>query len=409
MAWAEPAGKDRWRGRYYAKVDGARVPRTAGYATTKQKAKKLGLDEEAKIRNGSWFNVDAGKVTFSEYFEHLWLPNRGGELNTKSNYRSQYNAKQYGLKVSFGDAQLRHITNSVVQGWVAKMIAAEMSASTIEARFVTLQTVLASHKGASAVRDRLIQTNPCLGVQIPKRSKKKVEIYDPEQVETLLDHLDPWWVPIPMLDAETGMRWGELMGLKVKDFTPGFRSVRVERVVLELTKAETGNGTRFLIKEYPKEGEGESEKFVALHRDAQTLVQSVVTSRALGPEDHLFSMPDKVCPPEWHPPLSLVWEPLRTDVWPHGLPISRNFFRESIWKPAIAAAGLPARKFHALRASNISWLLSGGLELPAVMKRVGHTQYATTWRYTAVMEDADTRAIQAMDNVKGRYRDRRRV
>lgn len=157
MGWPEQRD-GKWRG-VYRGPDG-RKRKTKTYRS-KKRAAPAANDEEGRVREGTWFDPTAGRVTFSEYFERQWLPNRRSEINTRSGYRSQYNAKRHGLKVTFGDRELRKIRNSDVQGWVSTMIEDGMSAATIEARFITLQTVLAATKGASAMRDELIQENPC--------------------------------------------------------------------------------------------------------------------------------------------------------------------------------------------------------------------------------------------------------
>jgi integrase len=419
MATTEQVSDKGHRGVYFVKdEDGVRRKKTTPTVRSKKAALQAARDREAEVRSGTWFDPAAGRGTFADYFEHQWLPNRGVELNTRRNYRSQFNAKKHGLKVTWGDWQLRRITNSDVQGWVTRMVRDGLSPATIEARFVTFQTVLAAKKGASAMRDRLIQYNPCQGVQIPQRTLKRVQFYEPDQVWDLCDELGEWWASVALLASETGMRWGELMGLQVRDFTLNYQAVRVERVMLELTLAETGNGTPFAIKDYPKEGPyGDGEpKTVSLTGDAQELVAGVIARRGLGREDFLFSMPNKQGTEEILPKLPKgkqpnqvpeeEWTVARTSVWPGGYPISRNYYREQIWKPAIARAGVPVLKFHALRASHITWLLHSNLDLTTVMDRVGHRLFTTTKRYAGVMDEADRRAVDALDSMKSRYRDR---
>lgn len=58
-----------------------------------------------------------------------------------------------------------------------------------------------------------------------------MQIYTPDEVDALVGALDRWWVPLVLLDVDTGMRWGELLGLQVEDFTLGFRSVHVRRTI----------------------------------------------------------------------------------------------------------------------------------------------------------------------------------
>ncbi len=78
MAWVEQnksRGKTSYRGRYR---DAMGRPKTAGKSTSKREAIKMAQDEEHKLRFGTWVDPNAGRVTFSEYFEEQWLPNKTG-------------------------------------------------------------------------------------------------------------------------------------------------------------------------------------------------------------------------------------------------------------------------------------------------------------------------------------------
>lgn len=408
MAWTEkyPRG---YRGRYRDKQRNIHDVRDAAgsirYFTKKKDAKQAALDEESKLRQGTWFDPQSGAITFSDYFEQKWIPNRAFELNTNQYYWSLY---RKSLKPRWGDVELRAIMPSDVQGWVAEMIREGVTPATIQHRVKAFQTVLAARKGASAMRDKLIQFNPVAGVELPTVPDPEVTIYTPDETDALLVEMDPWWRLIPLFALETGCRWGEVMGVTVDDFAFGYRAVTIRRTILEPDggKKVTGNGTRFMWKDYPK---GKKQRTISLSRAASTVVGEWIATLGLGPGDRLFSMPDLTLPPEWHPPLTLEWEPLRTEAWPEGIPISRNHFREFVWLPAIAAARVPQRTFHDMRASHISWLLAGGLDLPTVMERVGHTQFQTTKRYTAAMEDVDERALDALDVVRSRFNGGRRA
>ena len=176
------------------------------------------------------------KATFSDYFEKQWLPNRRGEKNTKAAYLSHYNSS---LKAAFGHLELRRILPSTVHGWVSREIEAGATPGTVVAKFKTLQTCLAGRRGASAMRDGLIATNPCYGTEFPTVPRREVQICEPDEVDRLIEALPKGWRLLPLLPSETWLRWGELMGLRVKRFTLGYRTLRVRETVLELTRAQT--------------------------------------------------------------------------------------------------------------------------------------------------------------------------
>lgn len=87
-----------------------------------------------------------------------------------------------------------------------------------------------------------------------------------------------------------------------------------------------------------------------------------------------------------------------------GVPISRNFFRDSIWLPAHEKLGIKERKFHALRGSHLTWMLAGGADLMTVQERGRHANIKTTQGYLAAMQDTDRRALDALERTRTRSR-----
>ena len=75
-------------------------------------------------------------------------------------------------------------------------------------------------------------------------------------------------------------------------------------------------------------------------------------------------------------------------------PVSKDTFRNRVWKPALEAAGLgfPVR-MHDLRHTHASWLLAGGADLGAVMERLGHRQITTTQNYLHTLPESDRQAL----------------
>jgi integrase len=84
--------------------------------------------------------------------------------------------------------------------------------------------------------------------------------------------------------------------------------------------------------------------------------------------------------------------------------ISRDWFRRTIWMPALAAAKLDFRITpHGLRHAHASWLLAGGADLQVVKERLGHGSIRTTERYLHTLADqADDTAINALRQIRNR-------
>lgn len=83
--------------------------------------------------------------------------------------------------------------------------------------------------------------------------------------------------------------------------------------------------------------------------------------------------------------------------------VPRGWFRESVWKPVLIAAGIDQRvRIHDLRHAHASWLLAGGANLQVVKERLGHGSLRTTEKYLHTLPDADETALEALARVRSR-------
>jgi integrase len=90
----------------------------------------------------------------------------------------------------------------------------------------------------------------------------------------------------------------------------------------------------------------------------------------------------------------------RTDEDGH---ISRDWFRQQVWKKALKAAaiGIHVRP-HDLRHAHASWLLAGGADLQQVKEHLGHGSIATSERYLHTLPDADESVLDAFTSIRHR-------
>ncbi len=83
----------------------------------------------------------------------------------------------------------------------------------------------------------------------------------------------------------------------------------------------------------------------------------------------------------------------------------RNYVNPTIWKPALAAAGIEptrANGSHALRHFYASTLLDAGESIKAVSEYLGHSDAGFTLRpYNHLMPQSDARTRSAVDGVLG--------
>jgi integrase len=166
------------------------------------------------------------------------------------------------------------------------------------------------------------------------------------------------------LAAGSGLRWGECAGLPWSAVDLDRREVHVYRVAVETSGPVE-------LRSYPKSQAG--VRRVPLPRFAADALR---VHRTLS--DH---------------PGDLVVA-TRT-----GTALRRSTFRRRVWVPALAAAGLPASlRFHDLRHSYATWLVSDGVPVNVVQRLMGHERASTTLnRYVHAPRDYDERVRDLFD------------
>jgi hypothetical protein len=131
--------------------------------------------------------------------------------------------------------------------------------------------------------------HPCKGVP-----RKPLKIITPEQFDAIFAAIPGAILQLMVeTDIETGMRWGELTGLRVKDLDPATRVLTISRTVVQVDPKFHPTGGRFLVKEYPKDKEYRRLK---LSTQLAGKLSTHIQSGSLGPGDLLFPMPQQDSP-----------------------------------------------------------------------------------------------------------------
>jgi len=344
--------------------------RSAGTFATERQAERAAHRSESTVETGAWISASAGRVTFRDYVEQVWLPSRHVEVSTMAGYRS-YLDKHF--LPFFGDHPMAEILPSIVQDWVTDAAASGLSPTSVTKYHVMLHSVF-----KRAVRDRVLLTNPCEGIELPKIPPRKTRILTPDEYDQLLAAIPDRFQLLVMTDIETGLRWGELIALRPRHIDFLRKAISVEQTIVEVSRKHSPTGERMIVKDYPKDNE-----FRTL-RVSETLLTRLarrIEELGLGRDDLIFAS---------------------TEI-AGGNPISRNTFRTKIWLPALQRSGIDFHvRVHDLRHAHASWLLAGGADLKTVMERMGHAQIMTTQKYLHTLPDADDKALAAFESVRKR-------
>jgi integrase len=338
------------------------------------------------------------------------------EVSTREGY--SYLLERY-LLPELGRMRIGEIMPSDVRAWVTRM-QSEYGARppTIRKCKVVLDAIL-----TTAMNDQITMLHAGRGVRTPPVVAKPRRIITAEQFDRLLAAIpDPTMRLLVETDIETGLRWGELTELRVKDLDVDARILTVCRVAVHL-RAAAPDGARFLVKGYPKDRES---RRVRLAPEIVEKLVAHIKERDLGPEDLLFTQPAPgeraraTLPTGLPDPETLgltapneaglryrhgtmtaytngrcrcrhcraAMNAYRTERRRNGLDrprratsggrddhVSNSWFRTQIWRPALAAAQLGFHITpHGLRHAHASWLLAGGADVQVVKERLGHAR-----------------------------------
>jgi integrase len=317
-------------------------------------AKRWVATEEAKVVRGDWVNPAAGKVTFAAFYAD-WAPRQVWLSSTREN------ADLAVAGVTFGDMPLRSIRRSHVEAWV-KQMSAGLAPTTIDTRFTIVRGVF-----RAAVADRLIPSDPSIGVVLPRKRKAEAAMSIPtnEDVAKLLGAAEPVRRPksrpgftaFVALCAFAGLRRGEALGVQVGDIDFLGRTLRVARQLQRAKAADVAAGKNLV--------------------EAVAGITVTVRPPKYGSERTIY-LPDEV--------LATLAEHLRVHT-PEGDP-SRWLFDEGgkpwhdnlvdyRWRSTRTDAGL-SFKLHELRHYFASGLIAAGCDVVTVQRAMGHASATTT-------------------------------
>ena len=425
---------------YYWDIKGRE--RSAGTFGSKKDADRAWQRAEAKLAEGRIGDPARGRMTFQRYVEEIWLPNHVVELTTRQSYT--YSIYRH-LMPEFGSMRMVEILPEHVRAWVVRLSGDGLSPKTIRNNKAILSAVF-----STALNDQVTFLHPCKGVKTPTAPVRPRTIITPGQFDLVYQALSDATARLMVETAiESGLRWGELSELRVRDLDPVTAILTVSRAVVEVNPKFLPEGKRFQVKDYPEDKEYRRLKLSAqiIHR-----LQAHVADHGLRRDDLLFfvpadsppaTAPTSVSAPEAigltepndngrqyrHGTLSgyaaakcrcpscksayAVYRARRRAAGkdePRGSRsrdtdghIPADWFRRQVWEPAVDAAGLGIRvRIHDLRHAHASWLLAGGANLQVVKERLGHGSIATTEKYLHTLPEADETALDALSRIRGR-------
>ena len=353
----------RWEGRIVIghKENGDAIYKSVFAKTQRELMPKL----HAVINEYRWIELsENSNMTLSEWMDK-WIEEYAVPMLRPSTVEGHRSTIRNHIKPALGNKQIRSISRNDVQKFYNALRRKKVkNSSKSEAKTLSDSMVRGIHMLLheimdSAVKARLILKNPTSGTTIPKCNYPPKRILNDEQLNRFMEAIreEPIWYDFFYTEITTGLRQGEICGLKWSDLDLETGRLKVQRTIrtapggaLEIGKTKTETGTRSIL-----------------------LPPSTL---------HLLKERRKNAMTEWIFPSLIAPEK----------PTSPSTAYQRL-KVILKGAGLPDIRFHDLRHTFATHALTSGVDAKTLSGILGHTNASFTLdTYTHVTTDMQKNA-----------------
>jgi integrase len=368
--------KDNKTGKYYFVVDvgkdatGKRIQKKKRGFNSKHDA-ELGLAKlisEISLDEGG---IQDSDVTLSRYMEN-WFIERAN-LIERSTFNNQIAFYSCHISPRLGKIKLNQLSPITLQNFANDLFnTRKLATGTIHKIFDVLKVSL-----NKAVKIKLIKENPCAFVDLPKIRRKEMQVWNLEQVNQFLNEIyefrnsDQFFIAY-LLAIMTGMRQGEILGLRWKDIDFEKKLIFVNQILTHDGKelrigTKTISGTRTISL---------SDNLCVQLMKAKDKVLEV--KRVLG--DKYLENDLVVCTKR-------------------GTPIQPSNLLKT-FKKDTEHIGLPIIRFHDLRHTHATILIEKNINAKIIQERLGHSRIGITLDiYSHVLPSMQQQVADKLDEM----------
>jgi integrase len=340
---------------------------------TKSEARAWEAEQKRRLRNNTWVDPQGSKTSIALVFDE-WL-HEGAQISerTRSDYLEIWTSV---IAPNWGSSSLREVTPAEVIKWVQSMKRVYSAARVRKSFSVfrqTMQWAVAQHLIESNPAVRALETTPGRSLLPPVRTqpsndKQKASPLTTEELHRLASKAAAFsfgqadYELMILVMGWTGLRFGEVTALQVRDVPEVGDCIHVQRAVSDVRGR--------LVEGLPKSGKART---VPVPLPLRRRLEGCVRSKA--PTDRVFTTST-------------------------GAQIRYSRFRSDVFDPAAAAAGLRGLTPHTLRRTFATFCVSAGQHPKITQEWMGHSDIRLTMDlYTTVLDSELTRGAALMDSL----------
>lgn len=263
---------------------------------------------------------------------------RQRSLVSPREFERQESILEKHLKPFFA-GKLRNISKRLVEEYIA-LRSRKCSPATVRKEVGVLKHLL-----NWALEGGMIDANRAAKVTLPRAPAGRLRYLQPTELQAVLAHCPPWIKPIVQLAVATGMRRGEILGLRWMD---------VDLLNRQVNLPQTKNG---------------KSRTVYLNEMAMDVFRTLALDISTDSEEPVFAL--EATPEE----------------------VSMCFMR------ACRKTGIKDFRFHDLRHTHATLLRRSGVQLDEIARQLGHSDLRMTQRYAHLSVGQGREAVCRLDSI----------
>ncbi|MDC0763515.1 tyrosine-type recombinase/integrase [Brevibacillus sp. AG] len=359
-------GDNKWWYQFYTGEikNGSRERITKRGFRTKKEAEKAMVEAQAALQKGEY--IEPSKKMFQDYLNEWIKTKRNLGEQTLELYESYLRTHIIPI---LGQIPILKLTAHDIEMFLNSLHDKGLSASTVKRIFSVVNASL-----NSAELKGIVAKNVANRVEKPQASsRRQLVVWEPEFVSDFLEktrYASRYWIAV-YLAVMTGMRQGEILGLRWSDIDFENRNLTIQQTVNRHREIKDGAKTKKSVRSVALS----PETIEVLKEHRKLIVQERVE---LGPE---YQNNDLVVCTQF------------------GGPTTQRAIQK-VWPSFLKKTGAPKITFHDLRHTHASLLIKQGVHIKVISERLGHSSITITMdKYGHLMPNMQAEAADGLDSL----------